>query len=790
MSSRPEAAKTHAGVRRLFLVALVVCLFGALMATLLTRAKLQEGLSQIIEARVLAAGRELARSVERAQGLGLNLAELDTLPALLARHREAEPLIGTIDVFDGDGRVIASSAPGWAGREVPGAVRAAAERAGEGPWSAALADRQRVAGITLRTGYGLVIGHVGLQYAQDELGTAMAIADHRLLPAAGLYFGLAALLSLASLAWLSRRPAAVSPDAPRWPVAAACLLPLLLAMGGFGLVAQQAFSEQLIPQAVRKAESLGVGLAGLFERARTAGFEYRELRGVEAALGELRGHNAELAYAAALDGDGRVLFADGELPPAGIDQTPASGQAEVPLMADGKTYGRLVFGIDPAFVRGLITEMGLDVAVVLVVALVLASELVRHVTGTDRAAPDADLMRIRAPLFTFILAEELTRPCLPGYIGRLAGAGGEAVTPLVVGLPIAIFMLIVALGQPLLGRWSERVGRRRALLLGALVGALGFAGSALAQGLIDLIGWRALSAVGYALVFAAGQGYVLEHAGEAARSRGFGVFVGAIMAATVCGPSIGGILADQLGQRATFSVSAVLCVLALLPMLSLPAAVRRPAGPAAESMAGLLQLLANRRFALLTLFAAIPAKVLLIGVLFYLVPLYVTDLGYGQAMAGRLIMLYGLLMVLLVPVAARHGEGFARRVALVAGGLGVAAAGGLLLAALPALAGLFALVGLLGLGQALSISAQAALVGELCRGEIASHGVDAVYGAYRMLERMGNVAGPLVAGALLAGAGFKGAFVVLGLAALACALVTRLGLRAPAAGALQRGATA
>ncbi len=789
MSSRPETASAPGSVRRLFLVALVVCLFGALMATLLTRAKLQEGLSQIIEARVLAAGRELARSVERAQGLGLNLAELDTLPALLARHREAEPLIGTIDVFDGDGRVIASSSPGRAGREVPGAVRAAAQHAGEGSWSAALAD-QRVAGVTLRTGYGLVIGHVGLQYAEDELSGAMAAADRRLLPAAGLYFGLAALLSLASLGWLTRRPAAVSPAAPRWPVAAACLLPLLLAMGAFGLLAQQAFSEQLIPQAVRKAESLGVSLAGLFERASAAGFEYRELRGVEAALGELRSHNAELAYAAALDGDGRVLFADGELPPA-IGRAPAGGQAEVPLAAGGETYGRLLFGIDPAFVRGLITDMGLDVAVVLVVALVLAGELVRHVTGTAGAAPDADLMRIRAPMFTFILAEELTRPCLPGYIGRLAGAGGEAATPLVVGLPIAIFMLIVALGQPLLGRWSERIGRRRALLVGALIGALGFVGSALAQGLIDLIGWRALSAVGYALVFAAGQGYVLEHVGEAARSRGFGVFVGAIMAATVCGPSIGGILADQLGQRQTFAVSALLCLLALLPMRSLPAAAARAAAPAAESMAGLLQLLANRRFALLTLFAAIPAKILLIGVLFYLVPLYVTDLGYGQAMAGRLIMLYGLLMVLLVPLAARHGEGFARRVALVAGGLGVAAAGGLLLAALPALAGLFALVGLLGLGQALSISAQAALVGELCRGEIAAHGVDAVYGAYRMLERLGNAAGPLVAGALLAGAGFKGTFVALGLAALACALVTRLGLRAPpAAAALQRGAAA
>ncbi|MCB1908412.1 MAG: MFS transporter [Rhodocyclaceae bacterium] len=765
-----ESAPAEAGARRLLAVALVVCLFGALMATVLTRAKLEQGLSQIIEARVVSAARELARSVERAQGLGLSLEDLDTLPALLERHRQAEPLVDRIDVFDEQGRIVASSRADRVGADVSVDVRRAAQAAGEGAWSAP-ADEGPVAGVSLRTGYGLLIGHFGLHYVERELAAAMTAADRRLAGAAAACFGLAALASMFAVSWLTRHSVAGRPRA-RWALAAACLLPLVLAMAAFGVESQRAFSEQLVPQAVRKAASLGSGLAGLVERARDAGFAYRSLHGVDEAMRELREHNPELAFVAAIDADGAVVFADGPVPAdVAAGAGAGAGRALVPLADQGQRYGALVFGIDPAFVRGLIVDMRVDVAVVLLVALVLAAELVRHADGTAPGAPEAALMRIRAPLFTFILAEELTRPCLPAYVGRLAASGGEAAAPLVVGLPIALFMLIVAVGQPAFGRWSERVGRRRALITGGLIGAAGFAGSALAQGLVDLVVWRSLCAAGYGIVFAAGQGYVLEQAASGGRTRGFAVFVGAIMAATVCGPSIGGILADLVGQRATFAVSAGFCVLALAPMSSLPVVPGHRPATAAVGLGGLIGLLVNRRFAVLTLFAAIPAKVLLIGVLFYLVPLYVVELGHGQAAAGRLIMFYGLLMVVLVPLAARQGDAFQRRLALVAGGLGLTGAGVLAAAAMPDEAGLLALVGLLGLGQALAISAQSALVGELCRDEVARHGVDAVYGAYRMLERLGNVAGPLVAGALLSALGFAGAFSVLGLAAMACALV-------------------
>ena len=84
-----------------------------------------------------------------------------------------------------------------------------------------------------------------------------------------------------------------------------------------------------------------------------------------------------------------------------------------------------------------------------------------------------NLNRIRAPLFAFILAEELTRSYLPTYVNQLLVAIPGISPQVVIGLPIMLFMLIVALGQPYLGSWSERIGRRRAMLIGASIATVG-----------------------------------------------------------------------------------------------------------------------------------------------------------------------------------------------------------------------------------------------------------------------------------------------------------------------------
>jgi len=84
---------------------------------------------------------------------------------------------------------------------------------------------------------------------------------------------------------------------------------------------------------------------------------------------------------------------------------------------------------------------------------------------------------------------------------------------------------------------------------------------------------------------------------------------------------------------------------------------------------------------------------------------------------------------------------------------------------------------LLGLGQALSIAAQSALVAEHCQEEIRVYGNDAVYGVYRLLERLGNALGPLMASLLVVFWGYQGAFVALSALVLFCGIAFTISTR-------------
>jgi MFS family permease len=399
----------------------------------------------------------------------------------------------------------------------------------------------------------------------------------------------------------------------------------------------------------------------------------------------------------------------------------------------------------------------------------------------DAEGDEMNLNRIRAPLFAFILAEEMTRSYLPTYVNNLLVAIPGISPQVVIGLPIMLFMLIVALGQPYLGSWSERVGRRRAMLIGASIATVGFAATALAFNLYDLLLWRSLCALGYAMVFVAAQGYVLDRTGQQNRAQGFALFIGAIMVATVCGPSIGGILADNIGFRLSFGVSAVMAMVSLLAIARLPTTEPRtqvsPRPARGPRMREIGALLFNRRFMTLTGLAAMPAKVILTGVCFYLVPLYIVSIGNTSAMAGRMLMVYAVMMVLIVPLSATLSDASLRRDRYVSIGLIISGLSGMLLLVSDSFLVLFGVVFLLGLGQALSIAAQSALVAEHCAEEIRIYGHDAVYGVYRLLERLGNALGPLIASLLVVVWGYQGAFVAISAVVLVCGIAFTIATR-------------
>ena len=393
--------------------------------------------------------------------------------------------------------------------------------------------------------------------------------------------------------------------------------------------------------------------------------------------------------------------------------------------------------------------------------------------------PSTALGRMRAPFFLLLLAEDLSRSFLPIYAGTME-VGSLTIAPTwVVGLPIFLFMFIVALSQPVLGGWSERVGRRNAFLLGAVLAVAAHLLAAQSTSLIGLLAWRGLAGAAWAIAFVAAQGMVLDYTDSSTRTKGLAGFVGVIMVSLACGPAVGGLLADGLGQRVTFVIAGGLALLSLIiGWLSLPhdRAKFNKNIVSLDAINTSVHPLTNLRFVGLLLLAAVPAKLILVAYCYFLLPLYLSASGNTAATAGRIIMIYSVLMVLLVPVGAdmlqRLGtKRLANNQAWFVG-IGIALSGlaGLAMFIPNAVIAAAVLVSILGVAQAISISPQAALVPLLARNEIAARGEANVYGYYRLVERIGSAMGPLAAAAMLQWVTFQQSFMVLGGIVILCGI--------------------
>jgi predicted MFS family arabinose efflux permease len=242
------------------------------------------------------------------------------------------------------------------------------------------------------------------------------------------------------------------------------------------------------------------------------------------------------------------------------------------------------------------------------------------------------------------------------------------------------------------------------------------------------------------------------------------MFVGSVLAASICGPAIGGILADRIGYRWTFAIGSSMAVLAALLAWRLLRTAQESPGPQRRPLrfrdVGVV--LRNPRFLALISLGAMPAKIILTGFLYYLAPLYLAHLGNSQSATGRIMMVYGLMMVLMTPLAARTADRVGRPMLFVV--LGGLFSGIGLLGVLWSAKTEMVLLGIvvLGLAQAVSITPQLSLVPVACPDECKAMGQVTVIGFFRLFERIGSALGPLLAALLLRTFDYVSAIVAIG----------------------------
>jgi len=152
-------------------------------------------------------------------------------------------------------------------------------------------------------------------------------------------------------------------------------------------------------------------------------------------------------------------------------------------------------------------------------------------------------------------------PLLPFYAEEL-GASPRWVT-----LIIASFSITQLVSAPIWGRFSDRVGRRRLLLIGLLASALSYLLFALADNLWLLLISRATAgAAGGTLGIA--QAYVADSTEGEERARGLGFIGAASGLGIMLGPAIGGFF-SRFGLGAPGYVAGGLCLLNLMAAMVL-----------------------------------------------------------------------------------------------------------------------------------------------------------------------------------------------------------------------------
>ena len=654
---------------------------------------------------------------------------------------------------------------------------------------------------------------------------------------------------------------------------------IMAALIGISFYAAWAFERSLLPQLDQKMLTVGAAVNAKLERALRYGIPLERLPGVADFFGGVLAANPDLAYLAVTGPDGVVLYQRGTLlPPAeqlavapSLANPPtarrvgAAYDLALPLQDNQIMAGSLHVGADAGFVTRQIRELLFDIAIVFIIAVLIALELLPLIVQQNLAAPmrrletvlgrigdgdlrytlpasydevgrlagllnrlvvglnttyqqfihqalllrtaipasvarldtglaqlrqgftlapngqpkpyfSAHLIGARMATFLFVFAAELSQPFMPLYIRTYAAALGDPPSQWLIGLPLTVFTLTAALFMPIAGWRFERAGSGRTFIEGAVLLMMGLAGTGLAFNFFDLLGWRALTAVGYAFLYTACQGYVIANAPEQRRAEGGALFVSGLMAGSICGPAIGGILADRIGYTATFSCAAALALGAGLMAMKLLGGSALSTPPAQRPQRGVIRdLTANFRFTWLMLFAAIPAKLLLNGFLFFLVPLTLYELGNSRSEIGRVVMLYGLAALFLGPTLARLADRFAVHGLLIGAGGLLTGVGLIPMLFFPSTFTVLAGVLCLGLGQAMSISPQLALVTRICRPQIAHFGPGPVLGFYRLIERLGGASGPLIMAGLAGLLGYPSTMTAAGVLGVITATLFSVG---------------
>jgi MFS family permease len=381
-----------------------------------------------------------------------------------------------------------------------------------------------------------------------------------------------------------------------------------------------------------------------------------------------------------------------------------------------------------------------------------------HTDGKWTALEERAVIALIKPVFFLaVFVEHLSYAFLPSLMQSVTAAA--QLPPGLTTLPFAAYYLMFALSLVPAGRLEQRVGAKNLIMFGLTLAGAGLGIMVFHQDFWTALFARALSGVGQGVLFIGVQVYVLANSSPEQRTQAGGAIVFGFQAGMIAGMAIGSLLVSYLGMSGVFTLGAsISAVTALYALMALPNRVSGGEMSATMHSAwnDMWFMLRNGAFARSILLVGMPAKAVLTGVILFAMPLLLVQQGFAREDVGQITMIYAGAVILASHFAAIKTDRTSNTETILFQGTSMSALGLGLIAmasyinwsATPVAGTLLIVAGVILVGFAHGCI-NAPIVTHISQTEAASrYGVTNAAAAYRLIERLGHIVGPVIVGQL------------------------------------------
>lgn len=449
---------------------------------------------------------------------------------------------------------------------------------------------------------------------------------------------------------------------------------ILISQCLFSYLNLHSFQENYLEAIRNKTDHVAIRFREDVETLLHKGLALDKLVGIEAIMDNIVSETPEYSSLGIVDPDGkRLYFSD-----PGKKRETSFARIAVPAVETGREdpyrqrfeitgqggsagSGYISVSINKEIIHSHTRKIFFDYLTVVVVALLISFEATILIfSGSDfpsAESPDKSdnsafpAHRIRILGFFIMLSYCLFIPFFPLFLKALSRPSFGLSKEIITGLPVSVLMIASSVGILIKGRLSERFGSRVTFLTGSLLFASGLFLTALSGNIHQVLGVQVILGVGFGINYLMPQGLVMDNLPPKKHRMALSNLFSGFYSGIICGSAMGGILAERLSHRVIFLIAGVVALATYLisHFCILPPTGRGAGGKASESRVrgkvAVLSLLRDRRFILPLMTQGIPYQIVYVGVLFFLLPLFLGSVGFSQSDIGRVIMVHGLVII-------------------------------------------------------------------------------------------------------------------------------------------------